>query len=91
MPAYGIAEARDRLSELLARAERGEEVVITRNGKPVIHMTPYTRRASVEELRGRLARMPAQGTPISELIVQMRGEDDDANPERPVPDSDESR
>lgn len=87
MPAYGIAEARDRLSELLARAE----VVITRNGKPVIHMTPYTRRASVEELRGRLARMPAQGTPISELIVQMRGEDDDANPERPVPDSDESR
>lgn len=35
MRAYGVAEARARLSELLARAERGEEVVITRRGEPV--------------------------------------------------------
>lgn len=31
----GIAEAKAKLSELLERAERGEEVVIARYGKPV--------------------------------------------------------
>ena len=31
-----IAQAKARLSELIARAERGEEVVLTRAGKPVV-------------------------------------------------------
>ena len=35
-----IAEAKARLSELVARAEAGEEVVIARSGKPVVSLTP---------------------------------------------------
>ena len=35
MPAYGAFEAKNKFSELLDRAERGEEVVITRHGKSV--------------------------------------------------------
>lgn len=35
MATVGIAEAKAKLSELLERAERGEEVVIARYGKPV--------------------------------------------------------
>jgi len=31
-----IAEAKAKLSELVARAEKGEEVVIARHGKPVV-------------------------------------------------------
>ena len=35
MPTYGAFEAKNKFSELLDRAERGEEVVITRHGKTV--------------------------------------------------------
>ena len=35
-----IAAAKARLSELMARAESGEEVIIARDGKPVVTLTP---------------------------------------------------
>lgn len=35
-----IAEAKAKLSELVARAEAGEEVVIARDGVPVVIMRP---------------------------------------------------
>jgi prevent-host-death family protein len=35
-----IAKAKAKLSELVARAEAGEEVVITRHGKPAVTLTP---------------------------------------------------
>lgn len=34
-----VQEAKTRLSELLVRAEGGEDVVIARAGKPVAHLT----------------------------------------------------
>jgi prevent-host-death family protein len=36
----GLFEAKTHLSELIARAERGEEVVITRHNKPVARLVP---------------------------------------------------
>ena len=35
-----IAEAKAKLSELIAAAERGEEVVIARGGQPVVRIVP---------------------------------------------------
>ena len=35
-----VQEAKTRLSQLLADAEGGEEVVIARNGKPVARLVP---------------------------------------------------
>lgn len=35
-----IAKAKARLSELVARAEAGEEVIIARDGKPIVALTP---------------------------------------------------
>jgi antitoxin (DNA-binding transcriptional repressor) of toxin-antitoxin stability system len=35
-----VAEAKAKLSELIARAEAGEEVVIARDGKPVVSLRP---------------------------------------------------
>lgn len=35
-----IAEAKAKLSELIAAAERGEEVVIARGGLPVVKLVP---------------------------------------------------
>ena len=37
---YKVAEARARFSELLSRAQKGEEVVITRGGMPVARLAP---------------------------------------------------
>jgi len=38
MTTMNIAEAKSKLSELVARAEAGEEVVIARNGKPTVRL-----------------------------------------------------
>lgn len=38
--AVGLFEAKTHLSEYVARAERGEEVIITRHNKPVAKIVP---------------------------------------------------
>jgi prevent-host-death family protein len=37
---FPIAEAKQRLSELVARAGNGERLTITRFGKPIAHLVP---------------------------------------------------
>ena len=44
MPTFSAREARIRLSRLIARAEAGEEVVITRRGTPVARIEPFVPR-----------------------------------------------
>lgn len=57
MATVGAFEAKTKLSELLMRVERGEEIVITRRGKPVARLVApesaaagRTRKASADEL-----------------------------------------
>ena len=38
MTMMNIAKAKGRLSELVARAEAGEEVILARNGKPAVRL-----------------------------------------------------
>ena len=33
-----VAEAKNRLSEIIARVEAGEEIAVTRRGKPVVRL-----------------------------------------------------
>jgi prevent-host-death family protein len=40
MTTVGIFEARNRLSELVDRAARGEEIIITRRGEQVARLMP---------------------------------------------------
>ena len=42
MEAIGLFAAKTHLSELVARAERGEEVIITRHNKPVAKLVPIS-------------------------------------------------
>ena len=54
----GVLEAKNRFSELIERAERGEEVVITRHGKPaakLIAATPPYDRAEAQAAMDRMA------------------------------------
>ena len=40
MSTYSVAEAKNTLPQLIDRALAGEEVVITRRGKPVVELRP---------------------------------------------------
>ena len=46
----GVFEAKTRLSELLERVERGEEVLITRRGAPVARLSALAARPSKIDL-----------------------------------------
>lgn len=53
-----VTDAKAQLTELVRRAETGEDVVLTRHGHPAVRLVPIkkpvdraTRRASLEELR----------------------------------------
>jgi prevent-host-death family protein len=49
---YNVHQAKTQLSRLLERAERGEEIVIARGGRPVARLVPYRPR----QARRRLGR-----------------------------------
>jgi prevent-host-death family protein len=46
-----LSEAKARLTELVRLAEAGEEVVLTRNGRPVVRLTPEEPNALTREQR----------------------------------------
>jgi prevent-host-death family protein len=52
MTSVGMHEAKTRLSQLVEQAERGEEVVITRNGRPVATLQAIPKPNRIAELRG---------------------------------------
>lgn len=45
-------EAKTKLSQLVARAESGEDVVIARNGTPVVRLVPVAATTSLSSVRG---------------------------------------
>jgi prevent-host-death family protein len=47
-----VSEAKGRLTDLVRRAEAGEEVVLTRHGQPAVQLTPVARK-SADEVRAR--------------------------------------
>lgn len=57
MTTVGIFEAKNRLSELVERAARGEEIVITRRGEQVARLMPPQTRDAVEQARSVAARI----------------------------------
>ena len=44
-----ISEAQSQLTELILAAEKGEEVIIARGGKPVARLLPYERRDDLRQ------------------------------------------
>jgi prevent-host-death family protein len=76
MASYSVAEAKNRLPSLIDKALDGEEVVITRHGKPVAELRPR-KRLSEDERRALYDRMAKQAAkrPVSissvDLLNQM--------------------
>ena len=62
-----IADAKNRLSQLVRAVEGGEQVVITRHGKPVAELTPAPpgrRVVRFGTMRGRIELKPGWDDPI---------------------------
>jgi len=84
METVGLFEAKTHLSELVARAEQGEEVIITRHNKPVAKLVPISevspelvaRRLQIfEELQAIGREIEKRGGPLSiEEILEWRDE-----------------
>lgn len=55
MNQVGLFDAKNRLSELVDRAERGEETVITRRGRAVAKLVPVAARTEADIERARAA------------------------------------
>ncbi len=64
----GLFEAKTHFSELVARAEAGDEVVITRHNKPVARLVPISEITpqQLQRRRDALASLQAIGAEVAE-------------------------
>ena len=80
MTEIGIFEAKNRLSELVERAARGEEIVITRRGEQVARLMPplaldasgQARTLAARIRRSRTGRDLSGDTSIRDMIEEGR-------------------
>jgi prevent-host-death family protein len=75
MSTFSLAEAKTHLSYLLDQVEAGEEVVITRRGRPVARISPLDQpRKPLQSLAAFRATLPKAKRSSAELIREMRDE-----------------
>ena len=77
MVTVNLVQAKARLSELLDQVEAGQEVVITRRGKAVAHLSAAVRPRKplpLSDLAGFGAAMPQLRRPAAELLREVRDE-----------------
>ena len=75
MESVSVAATKAHLSELLTRIEGGEEIVITRRGKPVARLSPIQNvKKPVSSLQACRDQLPSQKVPASEVLRLLREE-----------------
>ena len=77
MLTVNLAQAKARLSELLDKVEAGHEVVITRRGRAIAHLSAAIRPKKplpLRELASFRADMPRLRRPAAELLRELREE-----------------
>ena len=75
MDAVNLAEAKAHLSELVSKAELGQETVIMRRGQPVARLVPIASpRKAMSSLSAFRATLPRSRNSSADLIRQMRDE-----------------
>lgn len=75
MESIELADAKDRLSELIDRIETGDSVDITRHGKPVARLVPIAKPHKPIDaalLQSLTAAMPPQPESAASLVRSMR-------------------
>jgi prevent-host-death family protein len=77
MDSINLADAKARLSELVERAAQGEEICITRRGRPVARLVPDRpprKPVDIGALRALTDKMRAKGEGAAALVRRMRDE-----------------
>jgi prevent-host-death family protein len=78
-----VREVQHKLSRVLARVKRGEEITITKRGKAVARLVPTAvaageAKAEWPDFVGRMKRLfpdgPPPGKPTSEVVMELREE-----------------
>lgn len=83
MARYSIADAENRLPELIDKARAGEDVALTRDGEVVAELRPSPRpparrpltEAEWRRLRARRAARPSLGVDSVTVVRSMRDEE----------------
>jgi len=75
MRTVNLTDAKARLSELVSKAEGGQETVITRRGQPVARLVPINapKKAFRSQAEFR-ATLPKARKPAAEVIRKLRDE-----------------
>jgi prevent-host-death family protein len=75
MSGINLAEAKAHLSELISKAEHGEETIIMRRGEAVAKLVPFAQPKKPLRVRAAFrARLPKAKTPSAKLLRQLRDE-----------------
>ena len=80
MGKHTVAEAREKLPELIERARNGEDVLITRDGDVIAEIRPVSpvpraiTQADIEWVRARRASRLAQSVDAATLVRDLRDE-----------------
>ncbi|MDO8913793.1 MAG: type II toxin-antitoxin system Phd/YefM family antitoxin [Phenylobacterium sp.] len=83
MSEHSVVEAKNNLSDLIDRALKGEAVVITRHGKPMVELKALVspgREITPEDIAWLSARrVPRRNSQMNsgEIVSAMRDEDDE--------------
>jgi len=64
----GAFEAKNKLGMLLDRVEHGEEIIITRHGKPVARLVPNATRIDKAQARTALERIRTRAGNLKEAF-----------------------
>ena len=77
MHTINARQARDRFSELLNGATRGQAVTITRHGQEIAKIVPAdsNQRKKLPDLTKFRSGITVKGRPLSEDVVAMRNEE----------------
>lgn len=72
MEAVNLAEAKTRLSELVARAEAGEDIRISRRGRPAVRLVPEDTPKVPIDLAALEALSAGLAFDLTESVIEMR-------------------
>jgi prevent-host-death family protein len=78
MATVNIKDAKNRLSELGRKAESGETIVVTRNGKPAFDLVPHKKKGGIDWEAGEAFKRKHG---IREFFGEMAPDFDDPVPE----------
>ena len=71
-----IREARARISTLVERAQKGEEIMILRRGKKVARLVPVeTTQKRLPDLSAFRDSMRTKGKPLSQAVIEGRNQE----------------